>query len=297
MSRSINRQASEWFARRSEGVPSAAEEAAFEAWYGADRRHAEAYDALLSGIARVRRLRGEVDTEALLAPSRRRMLKGSWAAGATAIAASGVGAIFLLREDVAQIEAFNAPRTDVLADGSLMEINAGALVETHFSRTTHLVRVERGEAIFDVEPRFGRLFEVLVDGLKFRSEGGLFAVALTTLGPRLIVTSGVVGVSALRDGALSSMRVSAGQCLELIGGEAKIAHVSHGEIARLLGWRRTTLNVANEPLADVVREMERHTNARFSFADPTLEVLAVQVYVRVMDLDAFVLALETTYPM
>lgn len=299
MPRTVHREAAEWFARRSERVQSEAEEAAFKAWYRADPQNAEAYNALMIQVERLRRLRGKIDASELLRPPRRRLSAAAFIGVALLAACT---ACFVLVEHVSVVRwetGAEEQRVIALPDGSTLELNADGSVEVRFSARRRLVRLRRGEALFDVAHSPSAPFEVEARGGRVRAEGTVFAVsAAQPAALSVIVTEGVVVVEPRGAPDLTQpLRIDAGRRLEWRDGASNVTSVGPADVAQALGWRQRMLAFERQPLRVVVREVERQTLSRFLFAQADLEELEFTAYVRAVDVDEFVRGLETTYPM
>lgn len=301
MSRSLRRTASLWLVRLQSDDAGDDDRCAFLAWYGADARHASAFDAVASAVENVRALRGMLTLGSTAAPSPRRQVSRTMLAGACLAVASAAaaGVLFLpWREPLRFETARGEHQKIVLDDGSRMELNTGTSLQVRMGQTRRRIIMEQGEALFAVAHDPDRPFEVEAGGRMVRAVGTSFDVRIEDdEALEVLVTEGVVLVDRDSRRNEARMRVAAGNQLSLTRAAAVLAPVTSSDVARALAWRAGMLQFDREPLSEVVREVARHTGARFQFADPTLEGVEVVAYFPASDVEAFVAMLETSYPM
>jgi transmembrane sensor len=299
MSSKARKEASRWLLRlQSEGI-SPEDVAAFKAWYRADPGHAAAFDRLTNVVGRLRQLKGGLYAEpapARIAFSRSRRSMLAAATGA-ALAASFVGIAWLVvaprpeNENLAFETALGTQRQIKLTDGSQVELNTSTRLEVRMSASRRHVELKNGEALFTVARDTERPFEVEAGGYVMRAVGTAFCVRLDAGAPSLLVIEGVV--SAAQEAGASRL-VVAGERLDLSSG-IRTSALSTKEIERTLAWRRGMLEFDRAPLSAVVAEVERYTDAHFTFADPALADLPMVTYFRAADLEGFISRLEKSY--
>lgn len=202
-------------------------------------------------------------TPAVARPVRWRRTVGT-ALAATLAVAVGVGA-WSARPVTVSAPA-GAQYTLSLPDGSVVELNAGSTLRyAHGFRarlgwpaSRRTVRLE-GEAFFSVE-HTGRPFEVLTDEARVTVLGTRFLVrarAEGDEGTRVAVESGRVRVTSASDGvAASAIELAAGQGTVVTRNAAPTPATAIG-VERLTLWRRGGLAFVDQPLAAIVRELER----------------------------------------
>ncbi len=200
--------AAAWVLRHDRGL-TAAEQDAFSQWLAADPRHRVAWAEHRWGWDELDRLAGlqtsvhAVPDPDLLAPKRRRPfgfpLSPSLSLSFLAAAALVLG-VFLWQQPAVPPSA--APpslalieRRD-LADGSVVELNRGAVVSDRFTPGERRVQLERGEAHFTVAKDAARPFVVEVAGVTVRAVGTAFNVRLDPTAVEVLVTEGKVAVMA-----------------------------------------------------------------------------------------------------
>ena len=307
--------AADWLVRRDRGL-TASEQDAFLQWLAADPRHGEwfaLHRRTVGDFGALAQWRPEHSEEAnpdLLAPPVRR---GRWAipialAAAIAIMAStwrwhqATGEPGVVAAPVAkEIE------RRILADGSSVELNRGAVVTSAFSSRERRVNLMQGEALFDVRKEDPRPFIVRAGNVDVRAVGTAFAVRLEHATIEVLVTEGRVALA--REGEPKEMRVdvntgsntavaSASESPELVAGQRailsrtgskspEIISVTSAETARLLAWQPQLLDFSSAPLEAAVREFNRRNRVQFVVGDPALAAMPIVASIRSDNVDGF----------
>jgi transmembrane sensor len=301
MSPKARKEASRWLFRLQSEAISPEDIAAFKVWYRADPEHAAAFDRLTNVVGRLRQLKGSLYAEPAPAriafPRSRRSVLAAAAGGA--LAASFVGFAWFVvaarpdSENLALETALGMQRRVKLTDGSQVELNTSTRLDVRMSTSRRLVKLEHGEALFTVAHEVERPFEVEAGGYVMRAVGTVFSVRVDAGASNLLVIEGVV--SAAQDSGTSRLVVAA-ERLDLSSG-IRTSGLSVKDIERTLAWRRGMLDFDRAPLGAVVAEVERYTDAHFTFADPALADLPMVTYFRAADLEGFISRLETSYPL
>jgi transmembrane sensor len=307
MSRSLRKRASWWLVRLQADDVTEADRAEFKAWLAADPRHVEAFEEVANAVDQVRGFKGELRSAPYSDGAARRVSRAALAGAGLALAAAAVLGVLWLGD--AWPRRFSTEigeqRKIALEDGSVVELNTDTAISVQFSSESRHVRLHRGEALFRVRRDPDRLFEVEAGGRSVRAIGTAFIVRLEADALRVTVTEGLVDVGSVRSLTRSSpldggeggrVRVAARQRLNISDRSRVVTDLSEEAIARSLAWRDGMLWFNGEPLREVVREVERHTGATFTIADPALEELHVVAYLRANNLDGFIARLEDAFP-
>ena len=320
--RRIDREAAAWLVRRDRGL-TAAEQDAYCHWLAADPRHG-------AWLARHRRTWAEFNLLAEWKPEHSREPNPDLLArpprapapfrrwlGVAALAAAAVvamGALLWLRPAVRPAGAPpSAPRMlaadryqrETLADGSVVELRAGAQVEVAYAAAERRVRLVRGEAAFTVAKNPARPFVVRVAGIDVRAVGTAFNIRLGEQQVQVLVTEGRVRVDdALRGGSVLAAAAGetpllhAGQMLTVglvpAAAPAPVAAISSDEVTRLLAGRPDLLEFDSTPLAAVAEAFNRRNAVRLVVDDPALRDLPIVASFRADNVDGFLRLLELT---
>ena len=210
--------------------------------------------------------------------------------------------------------------TVVLADDSVVTLNTDSLVEVPYVRGGDVRRLilVRGQAHFDVE-RDSRPFEVLAGGQRIVALGTAFDVRIDEdLGVLVTLVEGRVWVSEgrVRDAAaVSSPPESAPESANaasrgmasartvLKEGEQLIARpdappeVIIADVEQVVGWRDGQLVFRDDPLRNVVREINRYSKNKLVVDDDErLDGIQIGGVFKAGSTDSFVAAVEELYP-
>lgn len=303
----IRDAAARWVVRRDRGLSRRAA-AEFERWLKADPRHAAAVARSALAWKMLDRLPAQA-AHPVAAKFQRRGWRWAVRGG---LAAAAAGAFFYAagwrffpdgrfhgeRAGTPQAAETPAPQTRVLADGTLVRLNQGAVVTEVFTPQERRVRLMSGEAFFTVTKDSARPFVVEAREVTVRAVGTAFNVRLQDRVVDVLVTEGTVRVkpagkdstaepveAAVADdsGKASSSApfVTAGQraviALTAPAGEPAvvISKVPPAELATALAWSKTFMRLGGAPLAELIVEFQRRTGTRVILADPALADLRV----------------------
>ena len=138
------------------------------------------------------------------------------------------------------------------------------------------MRVEQGEAWFQVAKDKQRPFVVAAGRARIRAVGTAFSVRRRAGGADVLVTEGAVEVWA--DGAEGHrVRLSAG-ARGFIADDAAIVQqpAAPSAIDRALAWRSGKVDLAGDRLDSAVAEFNRYNQRRLVIADPAATIAAVR---------------------
>jgi transmembrane sensor len=320
----IDLEAAEWLIKHDRGFTPAEQDDYFH-WLAADPRHGEWLARHretwreLNALAQWRPEHSLEPNPDLLAPakSRRHRARVVWFwSGALTAAAAGLVVAFALWQSPRIVEAI-APEPAriaaqsyerrVLEDGSVIELNRGALVAVDYTAKMRLVRLLQGEALFTVEKNSDRPFIVHAAGVDVRAVGTAFNVRLDADNVEVLVTRGRVQVETpvtvaenLTDQVITTAIpvLEAGESvtvpLTVAAPMLQVSRVSEDEIDRRLAWQPRLLDFKSTPLAEVVAEFNRHGGPRIVIADTGLESLPIVMSFRSDNAEGFVRLLELT---
>jgi transmembrane sensor len=238
----------------------------------------------------------------------RRITIGSATAAALATAAVFVfvvrpfsmGAAHASAGETAQSVRVSLPERRQLADGSVVELKAGAQIVVHFSATQRDVRLVQGEALFTVAKNAARPFVVATGLAKVRAVGTAFAVGLRPQAVAVLVTEGTVAVERATSAAQASLPVSSGNALVVPNSISpdvplRVEAVTADEIERRLAWRAPRLELSNTTVADIVGAFNRENRIQLAIADPKLAGLRLSGVFRADRPEDFIRLLESHY--
>jgi len=325
----IREAAVRWVVGRDRGF-APAEAAEFGRWLAADPRHAAALNRSSAAWTLLDRVPAPV-AAALAAPRPRPAAVRRAAWGGLAAAAAVTLLFFVTHPGPAEPGALAGagatpaaargqagtvitPDTQLLPDGTVVRVAAGAELAERFSATERRVLLVRGEAYFTVTKDPLRPFVVQAGGATVRAIGTAFNVHLQAGQVDVLVAEGSVRVApppaeagretaapAALDPATDSPVVVAGQraVVALVPAAATpdvvISMVDPAEMAQALARREMLLRLAGATLAELAAVFEHRSGTRLILADPALGVLRIGGRFRGDDVEGFVRVLENTY--
>ena len=263
----IQDQAARWAIRLDEGALGRPDQEQLDAWLAADVRRRGALMRARAGLHLILENGATARAPTAGLPLNRRTMAGGFAA----MAAAAVGAIALpsllggrrYRTDVGE------SRRVPLADGSLAAINTDTEIDVAFDDQRRAVRLDRGEAWFQVAKDPARPFVVAVGEVQVRAVGTAFSVRRRAMGVEVLVTEGVVEVS---NGNGVARKVSSGNRIFVRqnGAPARPLHRPL-EMDRALAWRQGQIALDGDTVSAAVAEFNRHNARKIVITDPRLE--------------------------
>ena len=302
----IDLAAAEWLVRRDRGF-TANEQDEFFHWLAENPRHGEwlaIHDQTWRNfnlLAEWRPAHSSEPNPDLLA---RHRAGHRWLGPAAAAVAAGVALLLALwrpwatpATESAALPVATAIQHRMLADGSEVILNRGAVIEVEFTPAERRVQLTRGEAHFAVAKNPLRPFIVRANGVDVRAVGTAFDVRLDADSVEVLVTEGHVQVQLP---TASVPVLAAGQRTVVSfapsAGPPRVMDVPPEEMALRLAWQPQLLDFSSTALAKVVDEFNRRAGeshgVKFIIADPELASLPMVASIRSDNIEAFVRALE-----
>ena len=151
-----------------------------------------------------------------------------------------------------------------LADGTNVLLNTATQVEVAFTEDERLVRLAKGQALFDVQP--GEVpFTVEAGERRTTALGTTFDVYLMPDGLAVTLVEGVVRIA--RVGTDEGSFLAPGEQLRVSGGEVRVLSV---DTAAVTGWQAGMLQFRDAPLGDVIAELNRYSQVQLRVDDEGL---------------------------
>ena len=273
-------EAADWVVRLQAPDLTEAEALDFDAWLTASDANALAYDAALGVMQEVEASAPRIAYDLRRLPQAR----PHFARGANArrgwIVAGGLAAAATIALAVMPIGLLSTPaqtfitakgehRTVKLADGTTVDLNAGTRMTVTLARHERRVSMPQGEAVFDVAADHARPFLITAGDRTVRVVGTRFDVRRR--GDQLSVTvdRGVVEVRPNEDGPGRAFRLHPGQRLDHEDGAVE-THVRAVEPSDVYAWRTGRLVYRDQPLGDVVADLNQQYVRQIHLDDPAL---------------------------
>jgi len=316
----VEKEAAFWFARLRSDELGEEDRARFSRWLAADPAHVSAYadyQGLWSDLDEVAASGAILDLrrEALkLADQPRRVRRPRWAplgAIAAGIAVALIGGWMLVQGPtlVPQAVSSNGPatyRTEVgerssitLADGSVVQLNTDSLLEVEYLEGRRGLKLLRGQALFEVAHDRSRPFVVEAGGQQITALGTAFDVHIGAGETRVTLIEGRIEVKRVNGSALFPVapevrKLTAGE--QLVAPEKRPFVVRVADVEEAVSWREGRVIFSDEPLAQVIEEINRYSNRKVVLGDGDLGDMRVSGVFRPGSADRFVAALEIGFP-
>lgn len=319
----IMEDAASWMALLDSDRCNEADRISFARWLDEDPTHRWAFEELSAVWARLRTLS---DVEPLLQQEKVVPLSSAssslaqipaappaqrdWSAiAAMAIVAVGIVAHLLLSPVSETITtAVGESREVVLADGSVLELNARTTMDITIDDQKRAVHLVEGEAVFHVAAD-ARPFVVATEHGSIAALGTTFSVdvandmlEVSVIEGRVAVTTSEqplplteydsdIGVRFAAEAAL----LGAGELLEVSGSNQKQRWLGTEEFRKRLSWRNGVVEFENQPLHAVVEEMRRYMHVSIHVADSELSGIRISGRFETGDHRGFLTQLNETY--
>jgi len=267
----VDAEAAAWLARLNGPFRGARSEAGLRRWLERDPAHQAAFERateiweMIPGAAPERESVAEDSPEL----PRRRLL--AVAAGVAALVAVG-GGYALLSRPPAYETAVGGQELVRLDDGSRVSLNTDSRIAIFYSEGERRVRLDRGEAIFEVAHAPGRPFLVEAGNERIRALGTTFVVrrdaagrtSVTLIEGRVEVArqAGAARIAVLAPGQRVTVSASAGAALD------------RPSIELVTAWRRGEVVFEDASLIEVAEELNRYSPNRL-VVDPGVAALRV----------------------
>ncbi|MBI2262898.1 MAG: FecR family protein [Caulobacterales bacterium] len=315
----VEKEAAFWFARLRSDELGEEDRVRFSRWLAADTAHVSAYadyQGLWSDLDEVAAtgpilaMRREA-LKATRRPSRARPRWVPMGAIAAGVAAVLVGGWILLQSPalVPQAVSSSAPatyRTEVgerssitLADGSVVQLNTDSVLEVNYVDERRDLRLLRGQALFEVAHDRNRPFVVEAGGQTITALGTAFDVHVGAGETRVTLVEGRIEVRRVNGTRLFPVapevrKLTAGE--QLVAIEERPFVVRRADLEKAVSWREGRVVFSDEPLAQVIEEINRYSTRKVVLGDGDLGEMKVSGVFRPGSAERFVAALEIGFP-
>lgn len=265
------REAIEWMFRLDDCNVDAAQKQAFRDWITADERHAAAYSEA-EKLWSVASLATDTSGQQAGTLTRRKLLL-ALAGGAIAYPAWRYYAAPSADYQTAKGERI----TVTLPDSTVVDMSSATALALEFTPQRRAVRLISGEAFFTVSPDPSRPFLVKAGVGQVQALGTAYSVHLSGDTVNVTVTEHSVRVSH----PAGETRVETGMTLEY--DDVTISPVREADVDIALSWRNGRLVFVNQPLEQVLSELERWKKGRIVLVNRSL---ARQPVTAILDLNS-----------
>ncbi|TWB59489.1 FecR family protein [Nitrospirillum viridazoti] len=265
----IEEQAARWLARQDAGPLDASAKAGFDAWIATSTRHRVTYLRLEAAWQRADQLRATRQAP-VLPPPRAGVARGRWRRWAPMVAVAAAVALVVI---VPALDDWDWPfaagqkfstgvgdrYTAHLQDGSQIELNTNTRLRASVDQTTREVRLDKGEAFFEVVHDDKHPFVVVSGDLRIVDVGTKFSVRREGDRLEVVVAEGAVLVEDMAH----PNDVAPTLVTQLSAAVAQPKAIrksprSEEQVRDALGWRHGTLVFTDRPLREVAAEFNRY---------------------------------------
>jgi transmembrane sensor len=298
----LEQAALDWVVRCERGLTEE-QECALSEWFDADSRHRELFKEFggtwnLMGNARDESCRVAAEWpeeaaalqrfEADAVPGRRRggARAAWWSLAAAAAIAVGIAGWRHGGRNTPIATEIGGSRQLTLSDGSMVALNTDSSVVPAFAPDERRVRLERGEAFFQVAKDAARPFVVEAAGVGVQAVGTAFNVRVHPDAIEVLVTEGTVRVAPASHSAGRGdfAEVTAGQRVIVPTGVKSaaasggaptldVAQVPADELQRRLAWQDRRLEFSDTTLGEVTAEFNRYNRRKLIITDAELAAM------------------------
>lgn len=218
------------------------------------------------------------------ADAKHRPLPNMWSHSAAGVALAGIAVVVMLvlmqPWPASDTYATNVGelRTVILEDGTRISLNTATRVRVALASSQRTVRVEEGEALFEVAKDARRPFVVHAADREVVALGTVFSVRLTPtseIGSNALDVTLIEGQVSVRAGSGASdkaaetrtvllkpgdrMRLSEPGRRAAAGAQRVTMQMDRPRVDQLMAWRRSEAVFDDVPLSDAVAEMNRYS--------------------------------------
>lgn len=316
----VEDQAAAWLIKRDSGRWTDADQQALDDWLEASTAHMVAFIRLESAWQRTGQLkalgagtpRGVVpspddwqlsavfkppNAASVTAPRPSRSFpRAMWAMAASVVLAIIVGVWYVSWS----VPSYSTPLGGVasvpMTDGSMITLNTDSEIRVALDQQVRHVRLDQGEAFFQVAKDPGRPFIVDVDGTRVIAVGTAFSVRRHHDEVRVVVTEGLVKIESDNIEGDGAVHVPAGNVARTGRDKTTVEAREPTDLDAALSWRTGFLVFRETPLAEAVAEFNRYNRRKIVVADEGVGNIRLSGKFRSTQHDAFIRLLEGGFP-
>jgi transmembrane sensor len=217
-------------------------------------------------------------------------------AATLAVVTIGILVWYLQRDSVTT--AIGEQRTITLDDGSRIFLNTDTRAVVQYSSGERRIRLDKGEALFEVAKQAGRPFIVAAGMARIEALGTSFVVRRDPQRLAVTLVDGKVSVASMETGEqtppLEQARIlSPGERLTIARRGAPILDAPR--LDKLTAWQQGQIAFDSVPLADAVAEMNRYGATKLFIERPEAAGIHIGGIFRTGDAVSFAAAMVETY--
>ena len=313
----IETEAAAWLAKLDGGRFSDTNRSEFRAWLSQDEGHARALGNLASMWRDMDILLNEYPETIRHEPPRRQFRFPASRLLPVAFAMAFLCGIGLYLWPQAQPKApestlhateIGVLKSETLRDGSIAHLNTNSMIEAEYLESVRIVRLIRGEAMFEVVHDPNRPFIVYAGENQIKALGTKFVVRMDSENIVVMVTDGQVQLSkrtpeneSIKSGGISEspevVLVSKGEGVEIDDNASTpyLKEIEHEDLDRRLSWLDGQLVFNNEKLEYVIAEVNRYVPNQIVIEDAELREVRVSGRFEIRNTEALLEAIEVSF--
>ncbi len=283
----------DWVVRINDPDATEADFSEWQAWLSESPEHREAYQALEHAWVRASQVSSAPwPTEAELQADRHRPVRWALAAGVALAVTGSFVAWLAYRPPANLIQTATAEQRSVrLDDGSRVELGGESKLRVDLSSEMRALRLEEGEAYFEVARDRVRPFVVRVGDIRVHALGTAFNVEKNADRTLVTVAQGLVRISTVA----GTLDLHAGEQAK-VDREGPRKLVSPVDPRAATAWRDGRLEYLHEELRYVLDDVNRYVQRKIYVSDPQLAQIEFTGTVFLDHLDEWLTTLEGSFP-
>lgn len=310
----VEEQAAAWLIKRDSGRWTEADQQELDQWLEAATAHTVAFVRLEAAWQRTGQLkalgagtpRGVVPSpddwqlsavfrqpEPASAPTPSRSFGARWAIAASIMLAILVGVWYVRSSEPSYRTPLGGVASVPMTDGSTITLNTDSEVRVALDDRERRVRLDQGEAFFQVAKDASRPFIVGVDGTRVIAVGTAFSVRRHDHEVVVVVTEGEVKIAS---DDRSPVHVPAGNLARTRRDKTTLEPKAASELDAALSWRTGFLVFRETTLAVAAAEFNRYNARKIVIADEGVGGIRLSGKFRSTQHDAFIRLLEAGFP-
>lgn len=161
-------------------------------------------------------------------------------------------------------------RTLTLPDGTVIGLNTDTVIQISDNLAIRQVRLEKGEAFFEVKHDADKPFTVLAGDHRITDLGTKFIVQQSKERLKVSLLEGRAQLETLNGPDAQSTELTPGEVAVATAGKLSVTRVSIPAMTNELGWRKGVLVFDDTTLADAVTEFNRYNVEKIVIDDPSI---------------------------
>ena len=314
---SLRSTAASWYERANRETTSVEFRGALNVWLTESAEHAAAYQSSERTWLQLKSATDDPAVRALRQDTARRIAARSktshaqrWAAASLILFSLGVALWFLAgrtgldfsnlawRKADSVTQSYATKTGDrlalSLADGSKVTLNTDTQLDVTFSRTSRIVQLIHGQALFEVAKDKLRPFVVQTQNGRFIAVGTAFDVYIDQTEVKVTMLDGTVRAESIRPGSPARTTVTAGE--QLIADPHSDFHIHRVDPQRETSWHHGQLIFDDTPLREAIKELNRYSSTHVVVADSKVGELRLSGTFATGGTSAFVEAVTAYFP-